>query len=165
MGRQTGFYYYRARYYDPKIGRFISEDPIGFRGGINFYAYVENNPVNDTDPTGLQACCPSGPVASAACYSRCVNDWLINPVVAGATAAAGAVTGPLNRWANRVVTPGGLTNAEVKGLRIAVDLWIKAGLITTAAEAQAAAQAGVVTVEPLAPLLPLLERVLFWAAY
>lgn len=53
-----------------------------------------------------------------------------------------------------------------------MDLWIKAGLITTAAEAQAAAQAGVVTVEPLAPLLrlpqpllPLLERVLFWAAY
>jgi RHS repeat-associated protein len=44
--------YYRARYYDPKIGRFISEDPIGFRGGINFYAYVENNPTNWIDPWG-----------------------------------------------------------------------------------------------------------------
>jgi len=50
---ETSLYYYRARYYDPKIGRFISEDPIGFGGGINFYAYVENNPVSRLDPFGL----------------------------------------------------------------------------------------------------------------
>jgi len=49
----TGFYYYRARYYDPVIGRFISEDPKGFGAGdVNFYAYVGNNPVNANDPTG-----------------------------------------------------------------------------------------------------------------
>jgi RHS repeat-associated protein len=51
---ESGLYYYRARYYDPKIGRFISEDPIGFDGGINFYLYVRNNPVNATDPSGLK---------------------------------------------------------------------------------------------------------------
>ena len=51
---ETGLYYYRARYYDPKVGRFISEDPIGFEGGVNFYAYVENNPANAIDPLGLQ---------------------------------------------------------------------------------------------------------------
>jgi RHS repeat-associated protein len=51
---ETGLYYYRARYYDPKIGRLISEDPIGFDGGSNFYAYVEDNPVNLIDPLGLQ---------------------------------------------------------------------------------------------------------------
>ena len=50
---ETGLYYYRARYYDPKIGRFISEDPIGFEGGVNFYGYVRGNPVNYFDPTGL----------------------------------------------------------------------------------------------------------------
>jgi RHS repeat-associated protein len=49
----NGLYYYRARYYNPSIGRFISEDPIGFRGGINVYAYVENNPVSRIDPFGL----------------------------------------------------------------------------------------------------------------
>ncbi len=53
---ETGLYYYRARYYDPKIGRFISEDPIQWRGGdSNFYAYVRNNPVNYLDPSGLAA--------------------------------------------------------------------------------------------------------------
>ena len=45
-------YYYRARYYDPEIGRFISEDPIGFQGGINFYAYCNDNPINCNDPEG-----------------------------------------------------------------------------------------------------------------
>jgi RHS repeat-associated protein len=51
----TGLVYYRARYYDPSIGRFVSRDPIGLDGGINLYAYVLNNPVNYTDPTGLYA--------------------------------------------------------------------------------------------------------------
>jgi len=50
---EVGLYYYRARYYDPKIGRFLSEDPIGFDGGINFYAYVGNDPTDLTDPLGL----------------------------------------------------------------------------------------------------------------
>jgi len=48
----NGLYYYRARYYDAFAGRFLSEDPIGFQAGINFYAYVNNNPVNFNDPTG-----------------------------------------------------------------------------------------------------------------
>jgi len=50
----TGLLYYRARFYDPQLGRFISEDPIGLAGGINYYAYVANSPVNYTDPSGLQ---------------------------------------------------------------------------------------------------------------
>src|SRR5205814_1597536 len=50
---RTGLYYYRARYYDPKVGRFISEDPTGLIGGINFYAYVFDNPAGFRDPSGL----------------------------------------------------------------------------------------------------------------
>jgi RHS repeat-associated protein len=52
---QTGLAYYRARYYDPKIGRFISEDPIGFKGGLNLYRYVENKPNDRVDPFGLES--------------------------------------------------------------------------------------------------------------
>jgi RHS repeat-associated protein len=57
--KETGLYYYRARYYDPMVGRFISKDPIGFAGGgVNLYGYVSNNPVNWVDPLGLTANCP-----------------------------------------------------------------------------------------------------------
>jgi RHS repeat-associated protein len=45
--------YYRARYYDPKVGRFISEDPIGLSGGANLYEYAFNSPVEYGDPFGL----------------------------------------------------------------------------------------------------------------
>lgn len=44
----------RARAYDPAIGQFISEDPIGFSGGINFYQYGQSNPNKFTDPGGTQ---------------------------------------------------------------------------------------------------------------
>jgi len=50
----SALYYYRARYYSPGMGRFISEDPAGFAGGqFNFYAYANNNPVIFLDPYGL----------------------------------------------------------------------------------------------------------------
>jgi RHS repeat-associated protein len=51
--RETGLYYYRARYYDPVEGRFIQRDPMGFRGGINLYSYVDNSPILYGDPFGL----------------------------------------------------------------------------------------------------------------
>jgi RHS repeat-associated protein len=50
---QTGLYYYRARYYDPKLKRFIAEDPSGSAGGLNLYGYVGGDPVSKRDPTGL----------------------------------------------------------------------------------------------------------------
>ena len=57
---ETGLYQYRARYYDQNVGRFLSEDPIGFSGSPDFYTYTDNNPVNWIDPYGLdrvQVCC------------------------------------------------------------------------------------------------------------
>ncbi|WP_146095492.1 RHS repeat-associated core domain-containing protein, partial [Xanthomonas theicola] len=49
----SGLYYYRARYYRPEWGRFVSEDPIGLSDGFNVYAYVGGNPINFSDPFGL----------------------------------------------------------------------------------------------------------------
>lgn len=54
---EAGSMYYRARYYQPSIGKFIGEDQMRFNGGFNFYTYVENKPVLFADPFGLK-CCP-----------------------------------------------------------------------------------------------------------
>ncbi len=49
---RSGRYYYNARWYDPNLGRFITEDPI--KDGSNWFIYTSNNPLNFTDPTGLK---------------------------------------------------------------------------------------------------------------
>lgn len=55
---EAGLYFMRARYYDPALGRFVSEDPIGLAGGINPMAFVSGDPVNRSDPYGLKECDP-----------------------------------------------------------------------------------------------------------
>jgi RHS repeat-associated protein len=63
---ETGLDYYRARYYDPTVGEFISEDPIGFRAGdTNLTRYVGNNPTNFVDPSGLQEDSPIGSIVGS----------------------------------------------------------------------------------------------------
>jgi RHS repeat-associated protein len=49
-----GLYYYRARYYDPAAGRFVSEDPTGYLTDVNLYRYVSNSPIRFIDPFGLE---------------------------------------------------------------------------------------------------------------
>ncbi len=50
---QNGLYYYRARYYTPELGRFVSEDPLQLAAGVNSYSYVGDNPISFFDPYGL----------------------------------------------------------------------------------------------------------------
>ncbi len=56
-GTPAGLMFYRARYYNPAWGRFVSEDPIGVAGGVNLYGYVDQQPTGEKDPSGLA---PSG---------------------------------------------------------------------------------------------------------
>jgi RHS repeat-associated protein len=55
MTDPNGLLFMRARYYNPYLCRFINQDPSGFNGGLNFYAYANGNPVSLTDPFGLGA--------------------------------------------------------------------------------------------------------------
>ena len=57
---ETGFYYLRARYYDPQAKRFTQEDPIGYGVGTNLYGYVSGHVLNSSDPSGTSECpdCP-----------------------------------------------------------------------------------------------------------
>ena len=58
-----GLFYYRARYFSPDIGAFIQEDPINIYGGLNYYRYAGNNPINQSDPLGLK------PVTEKSCVA------------------------------------------------------------------------------------------------
>jgi RHS repeat-associated protein len=76
--QETALYYYRARYYDPQIGRFISEDPIRFHGGINFYDYVFNSPTTLRDPRGTDAG-PKGPGGYPNANNNCASPSVQSP--------------------------------------------------------------------------------------
>jgi RHS repeat-associated protein len=76
--------YYRARYYDPQAGKFLNEDPIRFRGGINKYRYVGNTPINRIDPTGLLSLgALKGLLSHVNCIRNCASDFANRYSLAG----------------------------------------------------------------------------------
>jgi RHS repeat-associated protein len=119
----TGLYYYRARYYSPTIGRFISEDPIGLAGGTNFYAYVGGNPISYRDPDG------EDPLLAVIGAGAGLLYGLANGVIAGdsrneliADAIAGAAGGGLIGLTDGLSLLGGIgfgavTNAGIESYR------------------------------------------------
>jgi RHS repeat-associated protein len=107
---ETGLYYYRARYYDPAGGRFLSEDPIRFDGGTNFYSYTGNSPVNWYDPFGLDWIRYTGQVLTL--YGGKFGDTS-NPLE-GCAATSGDLgfQSPNSPWQNPVRSNGAADNGD-----------------------------------------------------
>jgi RHS repeat-associated protein len=104
----TGLYYYRARFYNPELARFLSEDPTGFRGGINHFAYVGSNPIRWVDPNGTN---PAVRGAQAA-YGAAV---VVGAAILGAARATQrAINDAINAvqdYINGLVGPGGVQSS------------------------------------------------------
>ncbi|HEX6738718.1 MAG TPA: RHS repeat-associated core domain-containing protein, partial [Vicinamibacteria bacterium] len=113
---ETGLYYYRARYYDPKTGRFISEDPIGFAGAdVNVYAYVWNQPARFIDPmgtTGLE------PVAGTAGYQVAQGVLAGEALTTGGAATTSAAGGATMAGTSAAAATGAVAVAAVAGIAV-----------------------------------------------
>lgn len=87
LGPELDVYYMRSRWYEPKTGRFLSEDPLGLAAGINPYVYAADDPVNRADPSGLWPCWLN-PFCVAGMYGKvgkfiytAVSCWIVNCTV------------------------------------------------------------------------------------
>jgi len=89
---KSGLQFKRNRYYDPQTGRFTQEDPLGLAGGLNLYGFAGGDPVNFSDPFGLQGCPKVGPPPPEC---EALQHPLIDPVAIAAGGLAGAAEGLL----------------------------------------------------------------------
>ncbi|TDY46574.1 RHS repeat-associated protein [Paraburkholderia rhizosphaerae] len=96
----VGLYYYKARMYSPNLGRFLQTDPVGYADDLNLYAYVKNNPVNLTDPSGMIASL-SGSFANAS--SAASANVAAQPATGGAKLDGAVIATPQSEVASAIV--------------------------------------------------------------
>jgi RHS repeat-associated protein len=126
--QESGLYFMRGRFYDPRSGRWISEDPIGIEGGPNLYAYSGNDPVNNSDPNGTeyrrnadgQMCETWADVTFFYNQNGEIFDYRINSKWEKCMTGGGRSAGPKN---------GGATNSDPDGVGFDPDKCDKAKFV------------------------------------
>ncbi|MGN6086109.1 RHS repeat-associated core domain-containing protein [Trinickia sp.] len=89
--KESGLYYNRHRYYDPQIGRYVNQDPIGLLAGANKYAYADNGPTAAVDPFGLATVAAGAELGAAAGTAVFPGVGTVIGGVVGALAGVGAI--------------------------------------------------------------------------
>lgn len=133
----NGLLYMRARYYNPYLCRFLNADPIGFKGGLNFYAYADGNPISLFDPFGLYGnpvSGPNGPVGPSDAYAPGGVFFSPSPL---------PPPGPEAYLAAGIVVGVGISVAVVVGAPLVVSGLVAVGVPTTTATATVTGTIGI----------------------